>query len=384
MSGNDIVRIYNFTAGTPAVADQVDAEFDQIIPILNSKPAATLNETITGSWSFAGGLTTSTATVTGALTAASVSTAGTLSVGGVASFSEKITAAKGIKVTVSTVPVSPTTGDIWGFNNLLYTRGASQTFPIIISNGMAGAIVCGLKPTQTSGNIFQFAPGVIISSDGTDSIVFNTAVNVDISVTSGTGYRNPSETRTANTQYYVWAMRNPTTNTNILVWSNNRTTAPTISGFTLSALIPEFAAFNNASNTFENHLIEQWQNGTRIRFDIPYNTFDPTAILYRSGSFTGTSWNNVNYGTTSSIAKIIPPIANWAFINGYSDTAGSTAILARKTSSSPEFGFVVGGANLWPFSPQWIPIAGSSSTQFQVRCNAVSDQAQIFPMGWGV
>lgn len=37
-----ISRLYNFVAGTPAVADQVDAEFDQLVATVNSLDAANL------------------------------------------------------------------------------------------------------------------------------------------------------------------------------------------------------------------------------------------------------------------------------------------------------------------------------------------------------
>ena len=59
MPSDDISRLYDFVAGTTIVADQVDAEFNQIITTINNKVGRATTETISGAKTFTAAITSS-------------------------------------------------------------------------------------------------------------------------------------------------------------------------------------------------------------------------------------------------------------------------------------------------------------------------------------
>lgn len=55
MPSDDISRLYDFVAGTTIVADQVDAEFNQMVTTLNNKVGRATTETVSGTKTFSAG-----------------------------------------------------------------------------------------------------------------------------------------------------------------------------------------------------------------------------------------------------------------------------------------------------------------------------------------
>jgi hypothetical protein len=116
MPSDDIIRLYTFTAGTDALAAEVNGELDQIIATMNAKVGRGTVETISGNKTFSGSsLFSGASTFSGNITAS-----GDLNVSGV------------MNIARATDPSPLQDGDIWynSATDILYSRINGATYDI--------------------------------------------------------------------------------------------------------------------------------------------------------------------------------------------------------------------------------------------------------------
>lgn len=278
MAADDISRLYTFTAGTTAVAAQVNGELNQVITTMNNKAGRGVDNTMsgdntfTGDNSFTGANTFSDAT-------APIKTDKVLE-----NSSDNGVDIDGVllkdgyaNIAVSATPATPADGDIW-VNTTANTVNAyvnSATVELITdAPGIEKGYFQGAVPEYTNSSTITINAGLILRNSA-DSADFDITSNITVSLgTSGAGgLDNGSEAN--STWYYVYLIGSSTAATaNSAVFSTvNESNTGSItlpSGFDVKHQLP-LAVRNDSSGNIVPFWIQQWAPyQTVVMFDVNF------------------------------------------------------------------------------------------------------------------
>lgn len=362
MPSDDIARLYNFTPFTTANADQVDAEFDQLVATMNAKVGRATTETISGAKTFSaqstfsGGaiFSTTAVSVTATLNVTGPSILTSLTCSSAVTFSQAV-------VCSSTLSVQePTLSGHAASKNYVDTNVGAAQFNLMIR---------GCIPEYTSTSVYTVGAGVWRDATNTQTFTIASPITVNITVSGAGGLDTGSEA--SATWYYLWLI-GKTDGTNSAIWSTS-SSAPTMpSGYTLKRRIA--TRRNNASSDFLEVLVGP---GWPYRAEHIYKT---TTVYYDSGYGVGTTnvltnGTATSYTTLTSASNFISPQAVAARIVAGTRSANEF-FTVRDSSSGSRIQGIVGA------SPTEKTIFFDSNQQFEYKRTSGSYGVDIDIRSW--
>lgn len=378
MPADDISRLYTFTAGTTAVAAEVNGELNQVITTMNNKFGRGVDNTLTGNNTFTGDIT---------FTGANVFSDGTAPIktdlilensSGVGVDVDGVTLKDGYaNLAVSSAPATPVNGDFWidTTGHTVNARVNGSTVQLITSApGIEKGYFQGPPPEYTNASTITVKSGLILRNSA-DTFDFDITGDITVSLaTSGAGgLDNGSEA--SNTWYYLYLIGNSTAATaNSAVFSTvNEAATGTITlptGYDVKHQLPLAVRNDNSSNIIPFWVMQWGPYETMVRFDVSF-----------PGHSTYTSSNSVTNVLAGGTATTSTAVTASSFV--------PTAIAKRAwiraqnaDASGPDTLYIVDNVNTTTYSMSddqsrvhdlqtWVELDGSS--QFNYYATATPD-----------
>lgn len=332
MPTDDIARLYDFTAGTTIVSNQVDQELNQIVTSCNGKAGRDVANTFTGANTFtAANSFTETVTLSGATPLKTDSIAERTAAAGVTVDSVLL---KDGMVTVSGTP--SVAGQIGYASNVLtyYNGSAVKTLATTDSSVNPKGYINGPAPVYTSASTVTFKAG-LKARDSANAADIELTADVPVSLASAGAAGLDSGSEAANTWYYYYLIRKSGDGTcSVMASTVNESVTGSITlptGYDQKRQLPFCVKNDNSSNVIPFSVSGGWARPF-IQLDVTETRFNGTSIV------TGTA-NVLNGGTSGaftavSLASYVPPISKLARVYWLNNSTSSSTFYGRLRTDS--------------------------------------------------
>jgi hypothetical protein len=275
-------------------------------------------------------------------------------------------------------PASPSPGNVWynSTKSQFLGRQATETnvFSTLQDNPL---LISGRPPEYASANTILLKSG-LRAVDDTSTQLMSMISDTTLSLNSTGVNALDTGSEAASTFYYVWLIRNPSTNVVAGLLSASSTSPTLPSGYTQKRRLPVAIRNDGNSDIIDFYVASGWPTRPEIYYNV------------NIGDYINPGSNGVLYGGSAttfsdiSLSNFVPPISRQALLKieyYYTSTQGSLRI-REKGKTHEGFQYIeVPGSNL---SAMMLRMPCDSSQVIQYRGTASGLMNYIWVMGFVV
>jgi hypothetical protein len=250
---------------------------------------------------------------------------------------------------------------------------ATESNATLLGNSLE-SVICGLVVEYNAANKINIKPGTCRDSSNTELMKLPTPIIVDLAVSGMFGLDSGSEA--ANTWYYVWLIKNPSTGLVAGLFSTSTTTPTLPSGFTKKRLLP-IAVRNDGSNNIVPFIVGSGWPG---RPKVIYNSLE-----FVAGFRLVSAGNATSFTAIANMTNWVPPIAKLVdFRLGMTSNATAGKTTLRPTGSGLTTGVSVANQNGNDTFWQVVDFPTDANQSVDYKVSAASQSLDVYCWGYTV